>query len=180
MQAEWGRVTPAVKIAAAGAVVLVVSLFLPWYGITLEGPFGSSLSGLDTTASGWEALELIDVLLFLAALVVIAVAAAQATGRELPVPSGRVVAGAALLALALVLYRLIDTPGPSVPAFLEAAGIDIGRRFGVFVALAAAVAMAYGGVRAAAGEAPHAAGSVPPVPGEPSRSEGEQATPSAP
>jgi hypothetical protein len=122
-------------VAGVGGIVLLISLFLPWYG--------ASAGGVSVTGSGWEVLGFIDILLFLIAVVAIAVVAARAAGR-LPadVPASVVLLGLGALAVLLVLFRLVDIPGGDVPD-----GVDLSRKLGIFIALIGAAAVAYGGWR---------------------------------
>lgn len=129
-------------IAGAGGVVLFIALFLPWYSVSVEFA-GESQSA---NASGWEALSMIDIVLLLVSLLAVAFAAAAAAGA---LPAGNAsqaamaVAGAGGLAVALTLLRVIDIPADDegLP------GIELGREIGVFIALLAAAAVAYGGFR---------------------------------
>ena len=75
---------------------------------------------------------------------------------RLPAPPGLIIAAAGVLALLLVLFRLIDTPGEDFSGFgVEA---DITRKFGVFLGLLAAAGITFGGWTAmnerASGQAP--------------------------
>src|SRR5215213_2547351 len=136
---DTSRLTTGDIIAGVGGIVLLISLFLPWYGASVDvGGFSASESG-----TGWEALSFIDILLFLIALAAIAIVAARATGR-LPdeVPAAVVLLGLGALGVLLVLYRIIDIPGGDVPD-----EVDLSRKIGVFVALIASAAVAYGGWR---------------------------------
>ena len=137
---DTSRLTTGDIIAGVGGIVLLISLFLPWYGASVEvAGFSASESG-----SGWEALGFIDILLFVIALVAIAVVAARATGK-LPaeVPAAVVLLGLGALAVLLVLYRIIDIPVEGdVPD-----EVDLSRKIGVFVALIGAAAVAFGGWR---------------------------------
>jgi amino acid transporter len=83
-------------LAAAGGVLMIVALFLPWYD----------------DVSGYEALTVIDVLLTLLALLAIALAVLQATRDSpgLPVGAGVLTAAFGILGVLLVLFRLIDDP----------------------------------------------------------------------
>jgi hypothetical protein len=132
------------QIAAASGVALLIVLFLPWYGVDVEvAGFSASES-----VSAWEAMGFIDILLFLVALVAIGVPVARATGslpEDVPGPLLLLVAGG--VGVLLVLFRLIDIPGPDVP---EAAGnaVEFGRKIGVFLGLVATAGIAYGGWRA--------------------------------
>ena len=88
-------------------------------------------------------------------------AVARATGTMpagLPAPPGLIVAGAGALAVLLILFRLLNTPGEDISGF--GVEIDIGRKVGVFLGLLAAGGIAFGGWTAmnerASGEAPPA------------------------
>jgi hypothetical protein len=114
-------------IALAGGILLVVSLFMPWYG----------------DVSGFEAFTVIDVLLVLVAGVAIALAILQATqtGPALPVAFGVLTVTVGAIGVLLVLFRLIDSPG------------DVGGPAGAaWLGLAAAVALTAGGWRSLANE----------------------------
>lgn len=133
------RLTTGGMIAGLGGVMLVVSLFLPWYGVSFEvAGFSKSDSG-----TGREVLGSIDMILFLIAVIAIAVVAARAAGVLPDGPARLIVLALGALAALLVLYRIIDIPTDGqVPAHVE-----LSRKGGIFVALAGAVAVAYGGRR---------------------------------
>ena len=112
-------------LALVGGVVLLLSLFLPWYG----------LGGLDV--SGFEALSVIDLLLALLAVLAISLAALQATQDVPAKPVGAAVLTATLgnVGVLLVLFRIVFEPESSV--------LEVG--IGAWLALAAAVAITAGG-----------------------------------
>jgi len=138
---DRSRLTTGEIIAAAGGIVLLISLFLPWYGASADIPgFGS----LSNDASAWQALGFIDILLFLIALAAIAVVAARAAG-VLPadIPAPVTLLGLGGLAALLVLFRIVDIPVEGdVPD-----EIDLSRKVGIFIALIGAAAVTYGGWR---------------------------------
>ena len=82
---DTSKLTTGDIVAGVGGIVLLISLFLPWYGVSVDvAGFSASESG-----SGWEALGFIDILLFLISVVAIAVVAARAAGRfpaDIPAP----------------------------------------------------------------------------------------------
>ena len=138
-------------IAGVGGLLLFLFMFLKWYGVEADGV--ELVAG-----NAWESFGFIDLLLFLAALVAAAVAALRAAGKlpALPIPAGQIVAIAGAVAVVLVLFRLIFTPGGGE----EVAGVefDVTRKLGVFLGLLASAAIAFGGYTAmnerASGEAP--------------------------
>jgi hypothetical protein len=111
-------------IAAACGAVLLVALFLPWYG------------GGQGEATAWEALAAIDVVLALVAAIGIALLPVTASQRvpAVPIALDAIVTLAALLGLVLVLVRLANLPGE----------FD-GREWGLWLGLAAALGMVAGG-----------------------------------
>jgi hypothetical protein len=164
-------------IAGGAGIVLIISLFLEWYSVKGKGLAAGAGSG---GVSGWEALSFFDILLFLIALVAIGFAVSRAMNvrlPQLPASQGLITLALGALALLLVLIRLIssgDLGHPEVSAF-----IDIGRSFGIFVALLAAAGVAIGGWltwneegkptpgRAGAGAGPAIGGGQPPYAGQP-------------
>jgi hypothetical protein len=109
-------------IAALGGAVLLVSLFLPWYG--------------PDASSGWEVLTAIDLLLAAFALFALALFVITATQRvpALPLALDALVALAGKVALALVVIRMASPPG-------DAEGLEVG----IWLALAGALAIVAGG-----------------------------------
>jgi hypothetical protein len=84
-------------VAAASGVALLVSLFLPWY---------------EPSASGWESLAAIDILLaFVAASgVLLAVVTAVQRVPAVPIATSALVTISGAFGVLLVLYRVIDMP----------------------------------------------------------------------
>jgi hypothetical protein len=114
-----GRLRPGDVVAGAGALLLLAAmLLLDWY------------SG----ASAWEAFSVLDVVLALLALPALGLVAAQATRESpaLPVFFSVVSSVAALLAVLLIGYRILNQPGPN-----DAVDVDAGA----WVGLAAAALM---------------------------------------
>jgi hypothetical protein len=131
-------------VAGVSGLALFIFMFLPWYGVDSVGGFG--VSGAD--ASAWEAFSFIDILLFLAAVVVVGLVLAQMVEAtpDMPAPPAQIVTIAGVVALVLILFRLIFAPG------LDTGGLDIdvdlSRKIGIFLGLIAAAGIAYGGWRA--------------------------------
>jgi hypothetical protein len=112
--------------AGLAGVVLLVALFLPWYGVDGAG-----------TATGWQSLSVIDVVLALTALLAIAHPVVAAMQRTAAVPQSMAafVVWMSLPALILVLIRLLDPPGSA------------GREVGVWLATGAVLAIFASGWR---------------------------------
>jgi hypothetical protein len=128
-------------VAAVSGAILFLSLFLHWYSVSVHVAGFSQSKGF----SGWTVLSFIDILLFLIAAAAIAVAVLRMANSipRLAVSPGLVVLGLGVLATLLVLFRIIDIPGDA--SGFESAAVDIGRSFGIFVALLASLGIAAGG-----------------------------------
>ena len=110
-------------LAAVGAVLLIVSLFLDWY----------------ETISGFTIFEFIDLLLVLLALATIA-SLAGGMGLLRPAPSSTVSLGVALFTVFVVVSQIINDP----PAVALGAGPD--KDIGIWLALSGAALMVAGAV----------------------------------
>jgi hypothetical protein len=128
--------TPGARLAAVGALIVIASLFMPWYAVQLVLFKAISESALSAFGAATAAL----VLTTGAALYLITRAA---RGYRLPRPLsvGAVLALAGAWSAALVLVLIADRPD-------EILGLRrVELRFGVFVALAGAIALVAGGLR---------------------------------
>jgi Protein of unknown function (DUF2510) len=140
-------------IAGASAVLLFLFTFLRWFKATGENGEEAPDALEDAFSfNAWEAMPILTFILLLCILAVIAVVAIRATGTQinLPVPLGTVILGAAALALLIILFRLLLTPDPEVSFLGQSANVkdeggEIGRSYGIFLALLAALGMLAGG-----------------------------------
>jgi len=122
------RLRPGEIVAGAAALLLLVSTFLEWY----------TVRGRTEGLSAWAAFTVVDVLVCLVALLGIALFASQIAGRgpSLPVALEVVTTTLALAATLLVLYRILNQPGPN--EFVAA-------ELGAFLGFVSALAIAAGG-----------------------------------
>jgi hypothetical protein len=134
-----GRLRDGEWIAGAGGVALLAAMFLHWYG---AGP-------LEATA--WQAFDGLDVMLALLALVPLGLVVTQATRASPSIPVAfsvfTMLAGA--LAVLLILYRIVNQPGPNDVVEVQ---------LGAWLGLLAALVIAGGGWRSMR---------VEPIPGAP-------------
>src|SRR2546421_3555203 len=117
------RIRPGEVLAAAAGLVLLASLWLPWF----EPPGGPKLSG-------WTALHVTDVVLAIAAVAAIgaAVVTAASAKPDAPIVWEAIAALPAFIAVLLAVRRLLDPPG----------GLE--RCAGVYVGAAASIAVLAG------------------------------------
>jgi hypothetical protein len=145
-------------LAAVSGVALLVSLFLPWYSPNACLLIGD-VSDVPTcpTASGWESLSAIDVLLaFVAASgVLLAIVTAAQRVPAVPIALSALVALVGMVGVLLVLFRAIDLPD----------GADT-REWAIWLGLAGAVGIVAGALLAMRDEVRPGA-TVPDIPAMP-------------
>ena len=134
---DFNKLTTADKVIGASGIVFLIAMFLPWWGIEIEG-FGTGSN------SGWDYLltGILPLLIILALVLQIAIAKFSAT--ELPTPpipwsQIHLVAGG-VVAVLLVLRVVIGSS--------EGSGtfeIDLDRMYGLWIALLAAIGVGAGG-----------------------------------
>ena len=135
---DWQRLFHGV-LATVGGLVLLESLFLPWYG--LEVTVGGVTAG--NSQSAWQTMSAMDLLLLMAGLAAVAGGALTVRSAEFAVVP--LLAGGAGVLLSLL--GLLDLPDAGVSA-VPGDTVSVERRIGPFVALIASVGIAYAGFRA--------------------------------
>jgi hypothetical protein len=121
------------RIAGIASLVVLISLFLPWFSATAtESGFSESATASGTTAHGWLWLVFIISLAIVAFLVLMA--GYQVLPFKLPVPNERLLLGAAGINLVLVFIAFILVPSNGGDT-----AVSIGWAWGAFVGLLAAI-----------------------------------------
>lgn len=131
---DLGRLKQSDVVAAAAGLLLLASLFLPWFGVS-----GSeNLCGADVdSCSAFEAFSVLDILLVAVALVPWIPVLAVVRSRRLPWSPGEVTAIAGMIAVTLIFYNgVIDRVGES----RSLVSLD----FGWYVALLASIGIIVG------------------------------------
>jgi hypothetical protein len=137
------RLSTGEKIVGISAVLLFIFMFFDWFSVDISA--GEGLFTVSGGGSAWESFEWIDLFLLLTVVVAVAVAVVRLTDAvfEPPVSLNAIAAVLGGISVLLILYRIIDPPGPS-----DIPGVDIGPAIGIFLGLLAAAGIAYGGYRA--------------------------------
>jgi hypothetical protein len=144
-----GRLKAGEAIFLLAAVLLFAFMFLGWYGSEVSGQAGEIRLGGGAGAGGsaWQALDVIPLVLMLTVVAAIGAALLRLSGSrwEPAIPPSVAVAVLAGLSTLLVLFRIIVPPD-----FGTLGGVTVNAtlRLGVFLGLAAAAGVAYGGYRA--------------------------------
>ncbi len=166
----WKALPNESRLAAYASIGLFVTLFLPWYQVTLIAPEKTALlQSASASITGWGAFSFVEAAVLVVAAGVLILLFQRAEGRafHLPGGDGGVIMAAGLWTCLLIVWRIFDkqgatTKGPSATT----SGIE----WGIFVALAAAAFLAYAGSRIRAAHRPE-----PPLPGEDSAPIGSSA-----
>jgi small-conductance mechanosensitive channel len=112
-------------LSAAGAVLLIVAIFLVWYHVDRGG-------NVTTTSTGWETFPRLRIIILVGAVLTL-ISALVAQVRWILL--ARTALG--LVLAALIMRRIIDPPDIDDP---------ISAQFGVFVGFVGALAVALGGL----------------------------------
>lgn len=147
MSVEPWRLRVGELVAGVSAVLLLVFMFLPWYGVKValfHGP-GATLVGADVDA--WSAFTVLDIYLLLTSLVALALVAFQMTRRApaIPVSLSIITTVLGAVAVLLILIRILDPPGVSGLPALVASRLERTVKVGVFLGLLAALGITVGG-----------------------------------
>jgi hypothetical protein len=140
----WGRLPGEERLAAGAAAGLLLAMFLPWYQDTVVT--AKLAIPVSVTISGWGAFSFFEAMVVIVAIGTLVLLFQRGEGRTFVVPGGdggALLAGGAFASL-LVVVRMFDKNSLSVSGpGITTAGID----WGIFVALAMAVLLAYCGLR---------------------------------
>ena len=147
---------PDQRTAAAGALGLLLSMFLPWYATTGLIKVGSRFATAHDTQTAIQAFTFVEAAILLVALAVLALLFARAEGRAFHLPGGDgwIVSAAGAWVVLLVFWRLFDKPNLGT-------GVTVKLHWGIFVALIPAAVLLWAGSRMRAAHRPE-----PPLPGE--------------
>ncbi len=131
MQFDLSRLQRGDIISGIAGLVLLLSLFLPWYGVDLGE--NQQLCGADKdSCTAWETFNYLDILLAMGSFAPFILVWIIARGHQLSWPPGEVTAIVGITATALILYNgLIDRVG----AERSAVSLDIGWYVGLVGAL---------------------------------------------
>ena len=144
--AAWTSLAPEERLAALAALALWISMFLPWYGKSVTETHAGSLQAAGYKLSAFGAFSFVEAAVLLVASSVLVLLFARAERRAFHLPGGDggvILLGGVWVAL-LVFYRMLDKPGTTGNAQLTT---TIGLQWGIFVALGAAIGLAYAGTR---------------------------------
>ncbi len=127
------------KIIGGAAAALLIASFLPWFEVSVAGFGGGTGNGWDV-GFFWAGVPVL-LGLVMAAQIGISNFSPDTKLPEIPVTWGKVHLGAGALAAAIVLLKLLIGEDAGIGGL----GVEVNRAFGLFLAVIAAGALAYGG-----------------------------------
>lgn len=134
------------RIAGVATVVLFITLFLPWYTVSISSTVGiggsASTSALGAGAGGWRYLILI---LCIAIAGYLALRAVSPKPLQLPAPHWQILGAAVGLNALLTLLAFLLKP--SVGPITIPVGVSVSWSYGAFLGLIAALVAGAGAVR---------------------------------
>lgn len=135
----WGALGSEQRLAAAAAVALLVTMFLPWYELQSLNPKTKAIASHSISAFG--DVSFVEAAVFLVAVGVLALLLARAERRDFHMPGsdGLVVLVAGGWATLLIFYRVFSRPSGN--------GYPVGIEWGFFFAFVAAGLLSYAGWR---------------------------------
>jgi hypothetical protein len=143
---DLNRLSRGEKIVGAAAILLFIDMFLHWYSANVNDRVAAAASaqGVSTAVNAWDAFSTTDILLTITILVALAMVGTRAMARpvNLPVSLPLVVAALGALMTLLVLWRIINQPGPNDFINVE---------YGAYLGLILIAALTYGAIEAGGG-----------------------------
>ena len=141
-----GRLNFGEEIAAVSAVLLFVSMFFHWFGVEAHNTSNLLIliKSVEPGKSAWEALDYIPIVLLTTIVITLAATTLRLAGavRNPSFLANVAVPILGLVSTLLILFRIVDPPVFSVEPTVTIEGVV---QWPIFLALAAAAGIAYGG-----------------------------------
>jgi hypothetical protein len=165
----WRSLQPEQRLAAVAAILLLLSMFLPWYQETGNAIVNQRLASISADKNAFQVYSFVEAAIFLVALGVLVLMFARGERRafHLPGGDGLVVMAGGLWVMFLIFYRQLDKPDGRSDGPINT---SIGVQWGIFIAFLLGALLAYAGWRIRAAhiaEPPADDVAPPPSPGRP-------------
>jgi hypothetical protein len=153
LRAAWAEMYGEQRLAAAAALGLIASMFLPWYQQTGFVAARGTTQKVSDSLIAFQAWSFVEASILLVALAVLALVFARGERRafHLPFGDGVVILAAGAWTMFLVFYRQIDKPDGAETGALKT---TVGVSWGIFVAFLFGALLAYAGWRLHARQRP--------------------------
>jgi hypothetical protein len=144
----WSRLTPEQRMAAISAILLLLSMLLPWYQETTFPNGKKHEYGLNA----FQVYSFVEAAIFVVAVGVLVLLWMRGEGRafHLPGGDGTVILVAGVWIMFLIFFRQLDKPSVSEGSVPSSIGVS----WGIFVAFLLGALLAWNGVRIRARHTP--------------------------
>jgi len=169
---DWRALSSEQRLAAIAAILLLLSMLLPWYQETGNAIVGGKLARIDDSKSAFGVYSFVEAAIFVVVVGTIALLWARAERKafHLPGGDGTVIMGAGLWVMFLIFYRQLDKPNGRKEGMIQT---SVGVQWGIFIAFLLGALLAYAGYRIRAAHVPEPVtdDAPPPAPEEASKTE---------
>jgi hypothetical protein len=150
---NWRALSSEQRLAAIAALLLLLSMFLPWYQETGNALVGKSLQTINDSKSAFGVYSFVEAAIFVVVVGVLVLLWARAERKafHLPGGDGTVIMGAGLWVMFLIFYRQLDKPNGRKEGLIQT---SIGVEWGIFIAFLLGALLAYAGYRLRAAHVP--------------------------
>lgn len=143
---ELNRLNNGERISGVSAILLFVLMFFHWFGVKLSNTSNLlfAIRSVLPEKSAWEALDYIPIVLVITVIAALILVALRLTNtvRKPPALVYAVVAILGIVSSSLILFRILSPPVFYTEPTITSDGVV---QFPIFLALAAAVGIAFGG-----------------------------------
>jgi hypothetical protein len=152
----WRRLSQEQRLAVVAAILLLLSMLLPWYQETGNAIVNGRLTPIDDSKNAFQVYSFVEAAVFLVAAGVLVLMFARGERRafHLPGGDGAVVVAAGVWVMFLVFYRQLDKPDGRSDGPIST---SVGVGWGIFVAFLLGALLAYAGYRIRAAHVPEPA-----------------------
>ena len=169
---DWRALSSEQRLAALAAILLLISMLLPWYQETGNAIVGGKLERIDDAKSAFGVYSFVEAAIFVVVVGTIALLWARAERKafHLPGGDGTVIMGAGLWVMFLIFYRQLDKPNGRKEGMIQT---SVGVQWGIFIAFLLGALLAYAGYRIRAAHVPEPVtdDAPPPAPDEAAKTE---------
>jgi hypothetical protein len=167
---DWRALSSEQRLAAVAALLLLLSMLLPWYEETGNAIVGGKLERIDDAKSAFGVYSFVEAAIFVVVVGTIALLWARAERKafHLPGGDGTVIMGAGLWVMFLIFYRQLDKPNGRKEGLIQT---SVGVQWGIFIAFLLGALLAYAGYRIRAAHVPEPVTDDAPPPEEPPEAE---------
>jgi amino acid transporter len=146
---DWRALTSEQRLAAIAALLLLLSMLLPWYEQTIVTNKGIEHDSM----SAFGVYSFIEAAIFVVVVGVLALMWARAERKEFHLPGGdgTIVMGAGLWVMFLIFFRQLDKPNGRKEGLVQT---SVGVQWGIFIAFLLGALLAYTGYRLRAAHLP--------------------------